>query len=454
MALCCYEGSAPDEGPSAEANAILVTAGHSAKGRFIVKALFEAKKGFQVKALVDDPFSEQSQVIADMGAMVVKGSISTLERIWLATKGCGTAICCLDPMDIVTDDAKATHERVLNFAEHCHEKKIRNFVLCGDYAELQKLDVDPAAELLKLGFKSVHVVAQPLFCFEDFTERLGGMFVGLSKNSCRMELDVDPKSELPMACAEDAGKIVANCALNPSRLTENPIRVNATARTLEGYAKDLSEATGIQVSYARSASTGRISAKEALQYKQIISAYGTHGQKRMEGIKSKDFQLWAEDVKFSFKEFLKNIRRSNSKPTGNSESLMAMEEMNLLNQLKKVNKDASHVSLSGAAKSIHTMRLSKMQGGSRSCFTQMGRSATLQKGCFDSKTQVDESRSSISMAVDKRMVTHPEINRTPELPIKYTESPRTQKIASSLRFTGSPTRRCGRLSPAAEHGQY
>jgi len=376
------------------AASVLITAGDTARGRFIAKAVCNEGE-YQVKVLVDDPFSIEAQTAAEMGAMVVKGSLESLGRLWLATKGCRAVVCVVDPMDLDPQNGIETQKKIVKFARHCKElKQIKHFVLCTDFNLLtKKYNGDICKELSNIGFHFCHFVRLPSFCFEDFTERLSGMYQAVTQSSARIEVNLDAKRYFTTCCAEDAGNFVSSILHHPAdHDTKKALMPNTTALTMKGYAQALSEATGYKViscttDQSSMEKEGRFPEGCGKQYGAIFDEInGTKNDSEKSG---KDFERWAEDLKLAFRELFMKIRdmqalEDETKSHASQASELstpkrirpARPSTELVDQLRKVSPDASSMFLSNACKSIESMRLHRRlsSGHSRTpSFVQLGR---------------------------------------------------------------------------------
>mmetsp|Transcript_42990 Transcript_42990/g.69884 ORF Transcript_42990/g.69884 Transcript_42990/m.69884 type:complete len:463 (+) Transcript_42990:163-1551(+) len=226
---------------------IIVSGADLPRGRYIAKEL--AEKGKNVKALVRDPFSEEAQVLAEYGCMVLKGDITKPSKLWLAMNGCYGAVCVIDPVlysELGEAKSSSMEECVYKFAQRCKEVGMNEFIFCHDGMEGSILE---SIKLLK--FKFFHVVRYPDFCFEDILE-LFQFSKHTGDDGPRNILKIGSDT-LTLSCAEDAGKMFVQLILNSQfyRKRKHAFAVPAETLSTESLAAKLSEVTGRTVECKR-----------------------------------------------------------------------------------------------------------------------------------------------------------------------------------------------------------
>jgi len=159
---------------------ILVTSGESIRSREIIKKLYESKfietLNISIKALVQDPFSEEAQEIADRGCMVFKGRISGTANLWLAMKNVKLAICVIGPEISVAQDADTTICHIFNFGVLCKKAGVDKMIISLNSDAVRGKDTKIRQlykKLKKIRFRDgIFIIKTPDFCFEDFTQSL------------------------------------------------------------------------------------------------------------------------------------------------------------------------------------------------------------------------------------------------------------------------------------------
>mmetsp|Transcript_14687 Transcript_14687/g.20559 ORF Transcript_14687/g.20559 Transcript_14687/m.20559 type:complete len:426 (-) Transcript_14687:3-1280(-) len=342
---------------------VVITRAHLPRSSYIACELLDA--GIPVKALVDNPFSEVAQKLADKGCMVVKGSIAKADKLWLALNGCFAAICVLDPFEMAKDYSEQDIQGyVSEFAEKCRVRGMSQFILCDggvDRATIQKIQA--------LKFRHFNVIRYPEICYEDFVT----CFQFEKKESGNLlRLNLNKKEKLITFCAKDLAPKFVDLIQTPGKFTvgEAFIKPRTEWMPIEDYINIITAETHYNLTYES------VPADEPDLPNANLTAYFEAYKKRQvkgrrEGKRGsatgRSFRAYVKDHKLGFRLRI-TARLTNSEK--NNKMIKDFEEQNkilketetetLIKQLKRASPDACEESLRHTANSIVEMRMKEL----------------------------------------------------------------------------------------------
>ncbi|MBM4028506.1 MAG: NmrA/HSCARG family protein [Planctomycetes bacterium] len=231
-----------------EEGTILVTGATGKQGGAVARELLA--RGYSVRAMTRKPQGEEAQVLAQLGAEIVRGDLDDAASLAEAVKGVWGTFAVQNTWEAGVEREEEQGKR---FARVARDAGVRHY-LYSSVGSAHRGTGIPHFEnkwrieetVRSLDFPS-YTILRPVFFMENFL--LPQNKAGLAEGKLMMALE--PATVLQMIAVEDIGKYGAWAFENHEALNGRAIDIASDAKTMPETAEILSAAAGWKIEFVR-----------------------------------------------------------------------------------------------------------------------------------------------------------------------------------------------------------